>query len=313
MKSLTVRELIARFETWAIKRLAKGTVLNYRRHLLRFATAVGDVDAESLRAHHLVEWATTWHEFVSIQRAWNWAYREAELLERNPFARVKRPKLGRRKRIFKRHELAAFLRASPGDLRAYLLALRESIARPQEAREFRWEELRTCDPTRPIAEAMLAGYAYFVQAEFKHRHLRADPDTSRIIPVTPRLGRLMLRLCRGQLPMEGIVFKRSDGKMWTKEAVRLRVKRLRNRLKILPDERGEQVVAYTFRHTAATFAVAHGIRDRMLADMMGNNNVRTTARYQHLSTAHLLEAMRRVHEASRPGSRADRGHGSSPE
>lgn len=313
MKKLTVRSLIARFETWAIKRLATGTVLNYRRHLQRFAAHVGDVPCDTLKKHHLVEWANTWHEFVSVQRCWNWAVEEAELLDRSPFRRIKRPRTGKRRRIFKRREMLTFLRHSQLDLRAYLLSLRETIARPQEARDFQWDQLHSCDPELPLREAVRAGFAYFALTEYKHRHLRSDPDEVRIVPITPRLGRMLMRLCGGVLPNEGHVFKRNDGLPWTKEAVRLRVKRLRIKLNITPDKRGENIVAYTFRHTAATCAVAHGIRDRVLADLMGHTNTRTTARYQHLATAHLLEAWRRVNRAQRPGGRADSGQGSKPE
>lgn len=299
MASLTVRGLIARFETWAIKHLSAGTVLNYRRHLARFADQVGDVDVEVLKKYHLVEWATTWHEFVSIQRAWNWAWREAELIDNNPFARVKRPRPGCRRRIFDSEGLAQFLRASAQDLRRYLVALRESIARPQEVRAFRWEDLRSCDPSKTMRDAIATGYAYFALADFKARERRSDPNAMRIVPVTPRLGRLLLRVAGSELPAAGVVFVTDRRVAWTKEAVRLRVKRLRDRLKLRPDERGENIVAYTFRHTAATFAVAHGIRDRVLADLMGHTQTRTTARYQHLSTAHLLEAMRRVSSRKR--------------
>lgn len=299
MQTVTVSALIARFETWAIKRLATGTVLNYQRHLRRFLLAVGDVDVATLRAHHLMEWANTWHEIVSIQRCWNWACRDAQILTSNPFENVKRPRQGKRKRIFERAELMKFLRAAAVDLRRYLIALRESIARPQEARALDWSHLRTCDATIPIAAALTTGYAYFELEDFKHRHLRADPDSVRVIPITPRLGRLLLRIAGQELPKQGVILQTSRGQSWTKEAVRLRVKRLRIRLNIGRDKRGENIVAYTFRHTAATAAVARGIRDRVLADLMGHTGTRTTSRYQHLNTQHLLEAMRRISRRGR--------------
>jgi len=300
MEPLTVRSVIARFETWAIKHLSRGTVLNYRRHLERFAAAVGDVDVTTLRAHHLIEWARTWHEVVSVQRAWNWLCRDAEIITSNPFKNVKRPRLGKRKRIFEPAEQVKLLRACPADFRRYLIALRETIARPQEARVFAWEQLRSCDPALPMREALLTGHAYFELDEFKHRHLRAEPDCVRVIPISPRLGRLLLRLCAQELPAAGLCLVTGRGREWTKEAVRLRMKRLRDRLGYVKDKRGEQVVAYTFRHTAATIAVARGARDRVLAELMGHTTARTTARYQHLQTGHLLDAMRRIRRRRPP-------------
>ena len=50
---------------------------------------------------------------------------------------------------------------------------------------------------------------------------------------------------------------------WTANAVRLRVARLRLRAGLAPDGGGEEVVAYTLRHTAATEASARGLRDRL--------------------------------------------------
>jgi len=52
----------------------------------------------------------------------------------------------------------------------------------------------------------------------------------------------------------------------------------------------EKVVAYTVRHSTATIAAAAGVRDRMLADIMGHASTRTTARYQHLQVSHLRDA-----------------------
>lgn len=294
MQSLTLFEVIARFETWAIKHLSRGTVLNYRRLLNRFAQAVGNIPAQDLRAHHLLEWGTTWHEIQAVQRCFNWACGDAELIERTPFNRVKRPRLGQRKRIFDRAELVRFLRSSPTDFRAYLLALRETIARPQEIRAIQWDMLRACDPQKTIEEAFLAGECYFELQEFKAKERRRDADAVRVIPVPPRLARMLLRAARGSLPVMGSVFETSRGRAWTKEAVRLRMKRLRKKLGIVPDKRGETLVAYSIRHTSATNASANGIRDRTLADLMGHTTTRTTARYQHLQTIHLLEAMNRL-------------------
>lgn len=59
---------------------------------------------------------------------------------------------------------------------------------------------------------------------------------------------------------------------------------------IAPDQNGEQVVMYTARHTYATSAVASGVTDRRLADLMGHTNTKTTQRYIHLATDDLYSA-----------------------
>jgi site-specific recombinase XerD len=70
--------------------------------------------------------------------------------------------------------------------------------------------------------------------------------------------------------------------------------RLRDKVGLGPDENGEQVVAYTMRHTSATRASARGVRDRVLAELMGHTSTTTTQRYQHLQADHLAEAIKRV-------------------
>ena len=289
--SLNLQDLIFRFETWALKRLAVGTVLGYRRHLDRFAAAVGNVPVETLKAHHLLEWGETWHQIQAVQRLFNWATNDAELMERSPFNRVKRPRIGKRKRIFGRAELRAFMHAARSDFRFYLFGLRETIARPQEIRALAWEEIRSLDAKLTWEESLRTGQSYFLVEEYKARLMRIDPDEPRIIPISATLGRCLVRLARVLKSTAGLIFRTYRGQPWTKEAVRLRMKRLRRKLGSVPDRRGENLVAYSVRHTMATAAVARGVRDRVLADLMGHTSTRTTARYQHLTPSHLVEAM----------------------
>jgi hypothetical protein len=159
-----------------------------------------------------------------------------------PLVNVKRPRIGKRRRSFERSELAKFLRAAAVDLRLYFITLRESISRPQETRALDGSHLRTCDATIPLRDSLATGHAYFELEEFKHRHLRTDPDTV-IIPITPRLGRLLQRIAGAELPKTGLILRTKRARAWTKEAVRLRVKRLRVKLKIGADKRGAQIVA----------------------------------------------------------------------
>jgi site-specific recombinase XerD len=70
--------------------------------------------------------------------------------------------------------------------------------------------------------------------------------------------------------------------------------RLRAKLGLGPDENGEQIVSYTLRHTAATRASARGVRDRVLAELMGHTSTSTTQRYQHLQADHLADAIRQA-------------------
>lgn len=288
----TVADLVKIFLGWAEKNRAPRTVDFYRRYLERFAAEHGNLFPAQLKAHHLIAFSGSWHPMQAIQRCFAWCSDEAELIDRNPFKKVKRPALGYRKRILTPQEKARFLRGSLGAFRPFMLALRETMARPQEVRELRWEHIRINGEAQDLRAALLAGEACFYLLDFKGLKRRKDTSGVRIIPITPRLGRYLVRQLGAQAVGEGLIFKNSKGLPWTRNALRLRMRYLRDRLGVGPDLRGEKVVCYTMRHTQATEACALGVRDRILADLMGHSGTRMTARYQHLQPEHLQQAMK---------------------
>jgi integrase len=95
---------------------------------------------------------------------------------------------------------------------------------------------------------------------------------------------------------EGPVFLNWRGRPWKVNALRCRIRRLRERAKIGPDENGEQIVIYTARHTFGTKAAAAGVSDRRLADLMGHTDTKMTQKYIHLANGDLQKA---VDEATR--------------
>ncbi len=298
---MKLSELIASFLSWAERFREAGTVANYRRHLERFQAHAGDLEAGEVKAHHLLAWGKTWHEIQAVQRLFSFAVNDAEFMERNPVRRVKRPPLGYRKRILPRATMKQILRKSSKPFRNFLFAMRESLCRPSEIRRLSWEFLFWEGKPKGLEDALKAGQALFVFDEFKGRKRRSDAQAPRVDPVSARLGRLLWRLSKGGQEMTGEVFRNAEGNPWTNNAVRLRMRWLRRKLKLQKDHRGENVVAYTFRHTMATEAAAAGVRDRVLAELMGHTTTRTTARYQHLQVEHLQAAMRNLHRRRPPG------------
>jgi integrase len=289
VQSLTLGQLADRFGEWMAREVAAGrlrprTLAYYRDQLQRFLDAVGGHRAAaSVKPHELETYKTGWHSVQAVQRLFNWGVQVGHLAV-NPVRSVALPEAGRRQRVLSAADTARLLRAADRHFRPFLLAMRHTIARPQEVRALRWKHL-TYEPV-PM----------FVLRDFKGRRRRGDRQTAaRTIPLDDRMLRLLARLARRRNPSpEDHVFLNRRGLPWTGNAVRCRMMRLRGRAKLEPDGNGERVVCYTLRHTAATRASARGVRDRVLAELMGHTNTTTTQRYQHLQADHLAEAIRQA-------------------
>lgn len=291
---MTLQQVIAEFLEWATKARAAGTCIGYSRHFDSFLAKTGNVNVEELKPHHLLRWGETWHELQAIKRLFHWACEDADLVPKNPFRGVKLPPMGNRKRTITRKVLLQIMRAACHEFRNYLLALRETLARPQEVRDLRWEMLRPIGGVGDFRPGLVAGETAFVLDKYKAQERRSDPTKPRVILVSRRFGLLLERLLRGKKEPEGLVFLNTEGLPWTTNALRLQMKRIRERLGLTPDLRGEKIVCYTIRHTMATVATASGVKDRILAELMGHTSTRTTARYQHLDIGHLVDALGKV-------------------
>jgi len=286
---MQLKQLVSDFLAWLKVRVKQGTnaprTLDYYSDHLRMAQRFvgGKTEVADIQPFTLAMWATTWHRWQVLQRLFNWA-QDLEIISTSPAARLEKPQRGERKRILTRPEEVHFLRAAKADFREFVIGMRESMARPQEVRELRWEWLKQS----------ANGHWFFALDEFKARRRRKDKEAIRIIPVTARLSRLLSRIAarRGRT---GVVFLTRKGASWSKETIRGRIRTIRRRLKLEKDRRGENVVAYTWRHTSATAMCTRGFRDKMLAELMGHTNTKTTARYQHPPPDELLNTFNEIH------------------
>lgn len=286
----TLAELEDFFLTWLAKEVAASrarerTHRYYRNWLKRFtAAAGGDRRLAELVPLDLERFKSGWHSVQTVQRLFNWGC-EMGILDKNPFAKVKKPPLGQRQRVLSNAEMIALLRACRKPLRDILQAQRWTMARPQELRALHWRDYR-------------AELSVFLISDFKAKDRRRDGARWRVLPVCPRMARLLGRLQKSATDPAGMVFHNSHGLPWSCNALRLAVRRAARRAG-LEAQGQEHVVAYTLRHTAATNATANGVRDRLLADLMGHTSTRTTARYQHLQTEHLVEAIQQATQRRR--------------
>jgi site-specific recombinase XerD len=285
--TITLGQLADEFGAWLKQEVDAGrkrqaTLNYYTDQIQRFLDVVGGRrPAAGIKPIELERFKTNWQSVQAIQRLYNWGVAMG-LVATNPVRSVRAPDLGQRQRILSPTETARLLRAADKHYRAVLVALRHTIARPQEIRALQWKHL------------VLQPHPMFELTEFKAKSRRTDRLTARRrIPLDDRMLRLLRRLAAMRNPApDDYVFLNRHGRSWTANALRIRMRNLRTRVGLGPDDRGEQVVNYTFRHTAATRACAAGVRDRVLAEVMGHSRTDTTARYQHLQDDHLHRAIR---------------------
>lgn len=290
---LTVRRLKSQFLKWANATLALATVAAYKHQLDKIPPRVLKKNVNRVRPIDVTTWAKSWHEGQAFVRLLNWALHEAKLIRVNPLSRFRLQSRGQRKRILARAALLRIMRTGKRASRYFMLALRETLARPQEIRAASFEQLQSEDVNTPVERALVAGRCLIVQHEFKDRRRRADTSRPRVLLVSRRLGRLIVRIARARGTWSGPIFLNNRGQAWSKNAVRCLFRRIRRRLSMPADANGENVVAYTFRHSLATYAASKGVHGRTLADLLGHVETRTTDRYVHLNVGHLREAVTR--------------------
>lgn len=296
MRSVSVARAVGMFLDSQRATVAPSTWELYRHYLSRFARERPQMQLADITPADVTRWSARYHPVGCVQRLLAWATSEARLLAFNPLAGMRRVRNGHRRRILSPAELARAKRNASPAFRAFMLAMIESIARPREVRELRWGDIRTSgSPSWSLAE-LLAGRCFFSLARFKGQALRRDRGVTRFIPISPRLGRLLYRLFKEDIPRNVPIFLNGRGRPWTVNAVRCQFRRLRVRAGLDVDAAGERVVAYTLRHTSATDAVGAGLKAFTLAELMGHSDIRMTQRYVHLRPDHLIAAANQLYE-----------------
>jgi integrase len=303
LPQLTVAELFALFLEAVEAEKSEHTFVQYQRWCLEFAKLHGSrqardisrFDAQQFKQHLLT---TTWvrnnqppqpykpktinHAIVSLRRAFNWGGDNELLAEgRNPFGRLKLLPCEGRQRIATEEEFQALLSNCTDDhFRDVLVALRYTSSRPGEIRVLTW----------PMVE-----WEQHRWVIWKHKTIKTARDPK---PRIIGMNDVVEEMLRERLEKYGQgerVFLNENGKPWTRNALGLRMRRLRKRAGIRPDERGEEFVLYTNRHTfLSAAAMDPTIPEAVLTDMGGHENARTTRRYIHLARQTSVDAGRRV-------------------
>lgn len=289
---MLLRALCDRFDLFNRQNKKPKTAEYYRWQLQKVKLLWGDMEAADLKPAMMLELRCTWHLCAAVKRLYHWAFKEARLIETDPMADMVKPRRNKRKRTLDRGQTNVFLRGAKADFRRFMLAVRETAARPQEVRELDWLHLKWKGGYRQLVTELNAGRAYFELLEYKGRERRSNPDEPRIIPISPRLGRLLARLSRGRA-LNGLIFTTDKGAAWTRNSLRCRMRRLRDRVAVPHVLHGEKIVCYTLRHSKATELAGDGMQTSVLQLLLGHANINTTQRYVHLGKQQLLAEWQR--------------------
>jgi len=214
---------------------------------------------------------------IACKACWNWA-RQMKLLADNPFDALKPLHAPGRTRICTQKEYEQLLGGTDDTFRAVLKFLRVTPARPGVVRELRFEDIN------PLFTLITM-------------HKTKRSATSHIkepwrFSIDGELGEVLRSLAavRGGT---GHVFLNENGRPWTKDALALRFRRLRDRVGLGADTRGEKLVLYSSRHTYLT-AAAPMISAPMLGTIADHTDPRTTRRYVHTPQAEIIAAGAKV-------------------
>ena len=263
------------------------------KHLLRAKDASGrlvaDRDAATIIPEDLAAAPYTFHFCKATKRLFHWAH-EAGHVPHYRFAGFQGPPCGERSRTLNDDEYRIVMRIARTSLRRVLWFMKQTLARPGELRQLRWSEVFLDKQVIRLAK-------------FKARDRRRDGVKVRMIPLSPAASRLLAYWKRVRAPKpEDFVFH-GDRRPWSANSLRLAMARVTKAAGINLGT-GERVVCYTMRHTGATEATRRGVQDRRLADILGHTSTSTTARYQHLREADLVEAINIATKRTRGRSRA---------
>jgi integrase/recombinase XerD len=194
----------------------------------------------------------------------------------NPLRNVEKPPPRRRTRILSAEERAEILATIPDrNFRDFVFALQQTGCRPSEV-------------ARVTAANVNLNLGVWV---FERHKAAAKTGKPRVVYLNPAMLELSKRLVEER--PEGVLFpSRKGGRPFSKNAVRCRFRRLREKLPHL-----KHFVCYNLRHTSATDALANDVPAAKVAELLGHSSTRMIEQhYGHLSqkVEHMREAARKA-------------------
>jgi integrase len=219
IRSDSVLAIIDAFLDWCEKHRSPDTYEWYRYRLQRFAETYPDLSAGRLRPFHVQQWldgmtglsgGSKRNHCRAVKRAMRWALRQG-YIEQNPIAHLEQPKGGKRELVIRQEEFDEILTLiSHRSFRDLVVTTWETGCRPQES-------LRVEGRHVDLANSRWV----FPETEGKGGIPRIVYLTETAVEITRRL---MLQNPSGKL------FRNSNGRPWTTDAVNCAFVRLQIRM-----------------------------------------------------------------------------------
>jgi integrase len=278
---LTIAELVERYLEDLGRRATPRTAYVARSYLKPLLADHGELLAKSLEKKHVEavvrrhgRWSPTTENHVKsrVVAVFNWAVHQG-LIPVNRLKGIHKPRAQCRgaKAVMEPDEHRQLMDAAPPYLRDVLLALHQTGARP-------------CEVLTVEAKDFDAAQAVWVLDDHKTAERVGTP---RVIHLTPEVVELCLVLARRH--PTGPLFRRSSGKPFPPAYYLARlVRQLRRRLGLR-----DAITPYSLRHTFATDALAAGVPDAQVAELLGHTG--TAILHKHYS--HLTARARALRDA----------------
>lgn len=247
--SLTVTALVRLYVIDTGKRTSATTVRLYHWFLRRWCSHAGTLVASELKPYHLTGWldrhpgwgSSTKRQAISYTRTWSKWCKEQGYLEVDPFTRVKRPAITRRKAADPEAIERFLARISGTRFHDYCMVLLDTGARPGEIRGLEASRIDWGEST-----AIVVG-----------------KTGERRISLTTRTLEILAR-CRGQSPI-GPLLRNRDGNPWQANTVRSQFRRVSKAL-------GVEICPYQFRHAFWSRATKAGVDSIIIARQLGHRS-----------------------------------------
>jgi integrase len=279
----TVASLCEQFLDWSHRNNKPPTYDYYRFFLQDFCNRYATLRVVELKPFHVTRWldshTDTWNQssrrcaIACVKRVMNWACDEGYIAA-SPIRKLRKPPGLSREKVLTVEEDQSILNNTDQTFRLVLLALRQTGARPGELASVQ------CSDFDPSSET-------WVLRKHKTGEKTGKPRIIYLTPCVVTVSKILQAKHR-----TGPLFLNSRGVAWTSNAIRCRMRRLREKLKL-----DQGVVAYAYRHTFATRGLVNGVSIAAMSELLGHCDTKMVSmHYGHLNqhADHLRQAALRA-------------------